>query len=389
MSASGKRIVMLGLRGFPDVQGGIEKHVEALAPLLAGQGWDIEVIGRRPYLPPGKTLLHRGVTILPVWSPRRKSLETIVHTALGVFVAARRRADVLHIHAVGPALLVPLARLLGMRVVVTHHGYDYDRSKWGRLARWSLRLGEALGMRLAHGRIAIAGEVARTMELRYDAPVSFIPNGVDIGPVPAPGAALARFGLRPGGYVVTVGRLVPEKRQDDLIAAFGRLGDPALKLVLIGASDHPDAYARAIGEAAARTPGVVLAGFQTGPALAELFGNAGIFVLPSSHEGMPLALLEALGYGLPVLASDIVAHRDLCLAADDYFPLGDIDALAASMRRRLAHAPSPAEAAAQIARVRAEHSWERSAALTAAIYRDVLWDATLRTPLTVRSENRS
>ena len=389
MSSDGPRIVMLGLRGFPDVQGGIEKHVEALAPLLVARGWDVSVIGRRPYLPSSDTIEYQGVKILPIWAPRRKSLETILHTALGVLVAARHRPDVLHIHAVGPSLMVPFARLLGMRVMVTHHGYDYDRGKWSPFAKSMLRLGENFGMRFANGRIAISGDVSRTMERRYDVPVSFVPNGVIVPPVPATHEILDKFGLLPRRYLTTVGRLVPEKRHLDLIAAFSRLDDRELKLVIIGASDHPDAYTRSLHEAALATPNVVMTGFQTGAALAELFSNAALFVLPSSHEGMPIALLEALGHGLRVVASDIVANKELLLHPDDYFPLGDIDALVEAIERGLANPLTLAEATAQMARTREAYAWSRVADRTAEIYRDLLWDVPRRVPVIVRSENMS
>lgn len=372
MSRSPPKIVMLGLRGLPNVQGGIEKHVEALAPLLAARGFDVEVLARRPYRPADARHEWNGVRLIWLPAPRRKSLETVVHTLLGVMEARRRNADILHMHAIGPALWAPLARLLGLRVVVTHHGYDYDRSKWKGFARNMLKLGERLGMRFANGRIAVASGVAATMRQRYDVPVAFIPNGVAVTAAPTSVAVLGRFGLLPQRYLVTVGRLVPEKRQLDLISAFGALGDTRYKLVIVGASDHPDAYVREVEDAAAAVPNVVMAGFQTGTALAELFAHAALFVLPSSHEGMPIALLEALGYGLPVLASDIAANKELALPAADYFPLGERETLTAALRRKLSEPMSGAAAAAQRARVLHDFDWGNVAEQTAAVYRSVL-----------------
>jgi glycosyltransferase involved in cell wall biosynthesis len=227
-------------------------------------------------------------------------------------------------------------------------------------------------MRFANGRIAVASGVAATMRQRYDVPVAFIPNGVAVTAAPTSVAVLGRFGLLPQRYLVTVGRLVPEKRQLDLISAFGALGDTRYKLVIVGASDHPDAYVREVEDAAAAVPNVVMAGFQTGTALAELFAHAALFVLPSSHEGMPIALLEALGYGLPVLASDIAANKELALPAADYFPLGERETLTAALRRKLSEPMSGAAAAAQRARVLHDFDWGNVAGQTAAVYRSVL-----------------
>ena len=122
------RVMVLGLRGFPDVQGGVEKHAEHLYPLLVQSGCQVEVITRSPYT----SRDHRswkGITFHRIWTPRLTGIEAFVHSILGVFYAAIKRPDVLHIHAIGPAIVTPLARLLRLRVVVTHHGPDYDREK--------------------------------------------------------------------------------------------------------------------------------------------------------------------------------------------------------------------------------------------------------------------
>ncbi len=367
-AATGRRVMMLGLRGIPNVQGGVEKHVEMLAGKLVANGWDVDVIGRWRYLPNSKIHSWNGIRVFPFWAPRSMALEAIVHTAIGVCFAALRRPDVLHIHAIGPALLVPLARLLGLKVVVTHHGYDYDRQKWGAFAKRMLRLGERMGMRLAHGRIAISREIVETMSARYHVPVALVPNGVAVSPCDGETGILDEFGLKRRRYILLAARLVPEKRQTDLIRAFATLRDSGFALVLAGGAEFETPYAAEVRAMAESTPGVILPGFQTGDRLAELFANAALFVLPSSHEGMPIALLEAMAYGLPVLASDIVANRQLGLPADDYFPLGDIEALAAAIAAKIANPPGDEQVLAQIEHVEAAYSWSSVAQKTLALY---------------------
>lgn len=139
----------------------MEKHVEELARLYVTKGWDVEVIGRRPYLEKKQPYVWEGVEVTPSWAPTSMKFEAIVHTVLGVLRAGFTRPDVLHIHAIGPALAVPLARLFGLRTVVTHHGFDYNRQKWGRLARAMLKLGEWCGMRFANARIAVSNDIAK------------------------------------------------------------------------------------------------------------------------------------------------------------------------------------------------------------------------------------
>ncbi|MDX0832112.1 glycosyltransferase [Sinorhizobium medicae] len=369
--AKRRRVMMLGLRGIPNVQGGVEKHVEMLSSRLTGHGWEVEVVGRRRYLPVSGPHLWNGVRVSPLWAPRMMALEAIIHTFLGICFAAMRRPDVLHIHAVGPALLVPLARLMRLNVVVTHHGYDYDRQKWGAFAKKMLRTGERMGMRLAHGRIAISREIAETMGERYRVPVAFVPNGVAVSHCDVETGVLGEFGLTRRRYILLAARLVPEKRQIDLIKAYAKLGNTGFNLVLAGGAEFESAYEDEVRALASRVPGVVLTGFQTGDRLAELFANAALFVLPSSHEGMPIALLEAMAHGLPVLASDIVANRQLDLPAGDYFPLGDIDALASAISEKTATSLDEQEVLAQTERVESAYSWSSVALKTLDVYRAV------------------
>jgi glycosyltransferase involved in cell wall biosynthesis len=366
------RVTFLGLRGFPKVQGGVETHAEQLCPLLQEMGCEVEVIVRAPYMDAGTGASWRGVRFVRLWAPKSKGLEAVLHTFVGVLVAGLRRPDILHIQAIGPGLMTPLARLLGLKVVITHHGPDYERQKWGRFARTVLRLGEKLGMRWSQGRIVISDVIRRLVRANQDRDSTLIPNGVALPPMPATREALDAFGLDAGRYVLLVSRLVPEKRHLDLIEAFRRAALPGWKLAIVGASDHPDAYVQSLLDAAKRTPGVVCTGFQSGTWLAELYGHAGMFVLPSSHEGHPIALLEALSYGLPVIASDIPANLEVGLPAEHYFPLGD-SAVLAERLVRFSSVPQDAEAhEARRQWVVSRYDWRNVAERTLEVYRKVL-----------------
>lgn len=127
------KIVVTGTRGIPNIMGGVETHCEELFPRIARKGFEVTVIRRKSYV--RDTLSsYKGITLSDIETPRKKSLEAIVHTFRAIVRAKRLKADIVHLHAVGPALLTPLARLLGMKVVFTHHGPDYDRDKWGMAA---------------------------------------------------------------------------------------------------------------------------------------------------------------------------------------------------------------------------------------------------------------
>jgi glycosyltransferase involved in cell wall biosynthesis len=366
--------MMLGFRGFPEVQGGVERHAENLCPLLSRLGCDIEALARPAYLPKsvGKEQRWQGVRVRSVWAPRLRGLEAALHSLFGVLLAIVERPDILHIQAIGPALWTPLARLFGLRVVFTHHGADYERQKWGRAAKWVLRFGEFLGVRFANRCIAISSSIAAHIDEQYGRPCDILPNGVMLPTLSDARDTLDRFDLEKGRFVLMVGRLVPEKRHLDLIAAFQQAHLTDWKLVLVGGADHPDAYSLSVERAARETENVIFVGFQTGDGLAQLYTHTGLFVLPSSHEGLPIALLEALSYGVPVLASDIPANREIGLPEDNYFSLGDITILAERMRSAASF-----DFSARLREVRREwvvsrYSWNEIARDTVEIYTQCL-----------------
>lgn len=360
-------VMMLGLRGFPNVQGGVETHAEHLCPRLARMGCEVTVVVRAPYQPKDIGPEWQGVKFVSLWAPKSKGLEAIVHTFLGTLYAAVTRPDILHIQAIGPAIMTLPARLLGLRVVVTHHGPDYDRQKWGHFARFVLQLGERWGMRCSNARIVISRVIADLVRAKHAREAALIPNGVVLGALPESVAALERFGLQRRRYVLLVSRLVPEKRHLDLIGAFGQARLPGWKLVIVGGADHPDEYQKSV-IARAQETGTVMTGFQSGIALQELYAHAGLFVLPSSHEGMPIAMLEALSYGLPVIASGIPANVEVGLGEDHYFPLGDCVRLADRLRQHAARGADEASCAARRTWVAERNDWQRVAARTLEVY---------------------
>lgn len=354
---------------MPDVQGGVETHAEQLYTRLADLGCDVEVIVRSPFVSAGRRSLG-AIKLRRIWAPRRPGLESLAHSCLAVLYAAFVRPDILHIHAIGPAIVTPLARLMGLKVVVTHHGPDYDRDKWGILGRFVLRIGERWGMRWSNARIAISGVIRDLIQQKHGQSSQLITNGVVCVPASLASDCLVRLGLERGHYFLAVARIVPEKRQNDLISAFAIAKPNGWRLALVGSGDDGD-YARAV-RAAALQHEVVLAGFQSGEALRQLYSHAGAFVLPSSHEGLPIALLEALSFGLPVIASAIPGNLEVGLPASAYFPVGDVPVLA----RRLveaANAPGTDKEREQRRRwVKKNYNWDKIARQTLDVYRQVL-----------------
>ena len=366
------RVMMLGLRGFPNVQGGVETHAEHLCPLLGELGCDVTVLARSPYQPAEVGSVWKGVKFVPLWAPKSKGLEAILHSFIGVLYAAVKRPDILHIQAIGPAIMTLPARLLGLRVVVTHHGPDYDRQKWDGFARFVLQLGERWGMRWSNRRIVISQVIANLVRTKHGVASVLIPNGVVLPQLPSSAGALDSFGLKRGQYVLLVSRLVQEKRHLDLIEAFTQASLKDWKLVLVGASDHPDAYVKTLIAATENNANVVMTGFQNGLALQELYAHAGLFVLPSSHEGLPIAMLEALSYGLPVIASDIPANLEVGLPETCYFRLGSIGDLVIRLKNM---SLTPCKFEAREARrhwVSNQYDWNKIAGETVVVYMNAI-----------------
>ncbi len=367
------RVAVLGLRGIPDVQGGVEKHCQELYPRLVGKNCEITILARAGYVDKN-SYTYKGVQVIPLSCPKQKSTEAITHTFFGLLWLARHRRnfDIIHLHAIGPALLAPLARLLGLRVVMTNHGPDYDRQKWGMLAKKILKTGERLGARYAHGVICVSNHIRSQLQAKYSISPQYIPNGVTIPAKRQSLTALHTFGLEPGKYILAVGRLVPEKGFHDLLEAYAQT-NRKWKLVIVGRADHEDTYSRKIIQRAEAIEGAVMAGFQTGKSLEELYSHAGLFVLPSFHEGLPIVALEAMSYSLPFILSDIPANREVG-RPEETFPPGNQVGLARKISSFLANPAildSPRRIQEKRDRLQTEFNWDLISAKTASLYRQI------------------
>ena len=323
------KIAVVGLRGIPNIMGGIESHCQQIYPRIAKEDVEITVIGRSPYLESRRSE-YEGISVIGLWAIQNKFLETFLHTVVAIIYAAIFiRPNVLHIHAVGPALFTPLARLLGLKVVVTHHGADYDRQKWNAIAKFILKSGEKMACLFANKVIVVGRSLTSTLKMKYPKQkdrITFIPNGT-----------LAAFGqgcterdlpkdlaITSGNYILAVARLVPEKGLHDLVDAYNK-SETTHKLVIVGDADHNDDYSRKIKSKASEK--VVIAGRRGGSELQSLYKFARVFVLPSYHEGHPIVALEAISAGTQVLLSDIQPNLDIALQVDCYFRVGDVNSL--------------------------------------------------------------
>jgi glycosyltransferase involved in cell wall biosynthesis len=252
---------------------------------------------------------------------------------------------------------------------MTHHGHDYDATKWGWFARGVLRIAEVVGVSFAHQVICVSDSIRADV-----APLSnrsrTIRNGVtrnpDVSKRPR-NAALTK--LVPRTYVLVVGRITAHKRILDVVAAMGCAELQGLKLVVCGSLQSDDVYVEAVKAAARRGSDIVLAGFVEPSELPWLYRHSLCTVMPSSYEGMPLAVLEALAAGSTVFLSDIPAHREIELPSARYFPVGDV----MNLREKLARlrATPLEQRTADAATLDLRFDWSMLAEQSASVFEEV------------------
>lgn len=332
-------VFVFGTRGFPGIQGGVEKHCESLYPKLVSKSNSITVFRRRPYVVQDKKLKNRDIKFIDLPSTRIKGFEAFFHSFLCTCISIYQHPDIVHIHNIGPAMFSPLLKWRGIKVVLTYHSPNYEHAKWGYIARLILKISEHLALNYADAILF----VNKFQMEKYDSEVKsrsyYIPNGVDECAMPMTMDYLKSLNLEPKKYILAVGRITPEKGFDVLIDAFDRLNTTDCCLVIAGGVEHEGTYRDKLKKMA-RKKQIIFTGYVFGDKLHQLYYNALLFVLPSYNEGFPLVLLEAMSYHCDVLVSDIPATHLVKLTDTDYFKAGSTEELAEALKRKLS-SPCP------------------------------------------------
>ena len=309
------RIAMIGQKGMPAHFGGVERHVHDLSEKLVERGFDVTVYARDWYTDIS-IKNYNGVNIKHVKTLKTKHFDTIVHTFFSTIDAMRSDIDVMHYHGVGPALLSWLPRIFSpqKKVITTFHSMDRKHKKWSFLPRVILLVGEWAACTFAHKTIAVSKIIQEYAKEVYDTSIDYIPNAVNTVSEKADETLLKKWKLKKHKYIICVSRLIPVKGVQYLIDAWIKI-EPFrpkdMKLVIVGEGHYSDKYAQSLYKKAKGHKSIVFTGFQSDKSLHALFTYAFMQVNPSDHEGLPIAVLEGMNYGLPVLVSDISAHRIL------------------------------------------------------------------------------
>lgn len=359
---------MFGHKCIPSRSGGVEIVVGELGARMAALGHDVVCYNRSGA--DAKRDTYQNVHLKMVPTIDKKGLAAVSSSFFSAAAVAFSDADVCHIHAEGPALMSFLPKLFGKRVIVTVHGLDWQREKWrSGLGEKYIRWGEKFAVRFADEIIVLSKNMQDYFLQQYGRKTHYIPNGVTRPEKRLPEQIATQFGLQRDGYILFLGRLVPEKGVHYLIEAFAKVKTDK-RLVIAGDSSDTDEYVKKLKARSAQDERIIFTGFVEGPVLEELYSNAYLFVLPSDLEGMSLSLLEAMSYGNCCVVSDIAECTEVTENYAITFPKGDVQSLRAILQT-LCDAPKTVEHYRKIASdfICPKYNWDDVTEKTLELYR--------------------
>jgi len=348
---------MLGVKAVPAI-GGIQLYTEEVGKRLVARGHEVTVYCRRQYMEDSVAPDYCGLMRRLTPGIRGKHLDALTHTATAAWHCRQHPPQIAHFHGIGPTAFAPLVRRGGRtKVVITVHGLDWQRGKWGRAAKACLRSTAGASLRWADAVTAVSRSVQRFYQEQFGQEIAYVPSGIT-PQSPEPPEEIIKLGLEPERYVLFLARLVPEKGCHYLLEAFREL-DTDQRLVIAGGTNYRDPYVDRLHELADER--VLFPGYVRGRLQRELYAHATLYVLPSDLEGLPLTVLEALSYGRCVLASDIEPNVEALGGCGYTFRQGDAADLRQQLTRLLGHpelvAAEREKAQSYIAR---ERDWEKT-----------------------------
>lgn len=377
-NAEGLSLCMFGLKRFGR-EGGVEVVVEELSTRMVKLGHQVTCYNRGGHHVSGKEFdgerLHeyKGVKLKTVPTINRKGLTAVSSSFFAALASAFGRYDVVHIHAEGPAAMCWIPKLFGKRVVVTIHGLDWQREKWKNgFGSKYIHLGEKMAVKFADEIIVLSKGVQEYFQKTYGRKTLFIPNGVNRPVLRKADLIKNKFGIDKDGYLLFLGRIVPEKGLRYLIEAYKELHTDK-KLVIAGGSSDTDDFMQEIQTLATGDDRIIFTGFVAGQALEELYSNAYLYLLPSDLEGMPLSLLEAMSYGNCCVVSDIAECSEVVEDKAVTFQKSNVQDLKEKLQR-LCDDPATVQKYKNEAAdfICSKYNWDEITRKTLAVYEDRL-----------------
>jgi glycosyltransferase involved in cell wall biosynthesis len=331
------RIAMIGQKGIPVQQGGVERHVEELSRALVSAGHMVRVYGRT-WFTQRTDGRYDGIELKHTAGIKTKHLDAITHSFTALLHAMYSGVDVIHFHAVGPSLLSWIPRLFTPHILVvsTFHCIDRKHDKWGWFAKLMLWIGEWSACKFPHQTIAVSKTIRQYIRDTYSKEATYIPNGVPLYIRTTTTTTLDAFDIMPKQYILVVSRLIAHKAVHHTIAAFikakiNKAIAGHIKLVIVGGGHYTDSYEAYLNSLSIGRDDIIFTGTQYDGALSELYSHAGLYIHTSLNEGMPITVLEAMSYGLPIVVSDIPEHCELIRDEAFQCRVGNISDIAKKM----------------------------------------------------------
>lgn len=336
------KIAMIGHKRIPSREGGVEIAVEEISTRLVKEGHSVDAYNRR-----GKNVQdknadnkqkklkeYKGVTIKTIPTINKKGLDALLYSFFASVIVSFKKYDILHYHAEGSCAMLWIPHLFKKKIVVTIHGLDWKRSKWGGFATKYIKFGEKLAVKYADEIIVLSKGVQKYFKDTYNRNTTFIPNGVNKPRIREAELITKKYGLKKDDYILFLARIVPEKGLHYLIKAYKDLQTDK-KLVIAGGSSHTNEYLEEIKKMSREDNRIIMTGFVQGQELEELFSNCYLYCLPSDVEGMPISLLEAMSYGCNCLVSNIEENTQVTEEYAVAFKKGNIKDLKKKLEESL------------------------------------------------------
>ena len=328
------RIAMIGHKRIPSREGSVERVVEEISTRGGLDGHQVEAYNRKGKNVQDKNVdqekrklkEYKGVKIITIPTINKKGIDALLYSFFASIKALFGKYDILHYHAEGSCAMLWIPHLFKKKIVVTIHGLDWQRSKWGGFATKYIKFGEKLAVKYADEIIVLSKGVQKYFKETYNRDTVFIPNGVNKPTIRDVNIIKEKYNLKKDDYILFLARIVPEKGLHYLIQAFKQIKTDK-KLVIAGGASHTNDYLEKIKKMASEDERIIMTGFVQGQELEELFSNCYLYCLPSDIEGMPLSLLEAMSYGCNCLVSNIEENLQVTGEYAKAFNKSDVDSL--------------------------------------------------------------
>ena len=363
-------IYVIGPRGLGKIIGGIERHCEEIYARIAhSSSGRLRIIACVIRNHDTNGSAFKGIELNHIKTSKIRGLEKLIYSFKAVCLAIINRADIIHFQGLNSVLALPLAKMFGVKTVVTIHSRDYNYPKWSFLEKKIIKLAEYCSN--------LADKIITVSEYDYQlfkdktANLNYIANGVSLTGASTSSSLINRLNLESKGYIFTACRFTEEKSLLELIEAYSMIDMTNYKLVIAG--DGISQYAQKVKELASHVPNIIFVGPVFGKDLVSFYKYAQLFVLSSCHEvSAPLSLLEAMSVKTDVLSSNLPVISNLGLGPKNLFEVDNISELKVKIERLIME-PSPrVEIEKRYLYVCDNHNWDRSAKQTYDIYSGLL-----------------